>query len=545
MFGFLKKWKIPLLLIALMPFLWGAPFLWESLTQHPPVLISMSPSVAMPGDYIIIKGHNFGANRNNSGVFLGGDLLTLSSYRSWTDSQIEIQVPQLAPSGLVYINTSRGQSNPLVFTNHENIPEVLAENPLPGIPFLEGLSVNKGAIGQEIEISGENFGAARDQGGVHFAWGPSRDLEVGDSFVVLSDLEILEWTERRIVVRIPTGATSGNVFVSTARGQSNRVYLEVDELAGTKIFTGQTSFTIKIPVEVRVRRASGENSLYIWQPRLPVDALQKGLKVLSQARVPLFQDTQGYSLYRLDNLTSGQTVSLDMEIQFYRYGVEVQPKIDRIHDGYKANIEFYKHYTADDPRLFLANEQIKSLSRQVVGNERNPYLKALRIYNHILDQYKLESRLDRSDLLSALGNKNLSSWSASLLFVALCRTSQIASRPVAGYLVDDNGEPLRHYWAEFFIEGLGWLPVDPLMGSGEASLTGPKVADARRFYFGNTDSSRLATSKEFSVVRSMDTRGYLYPSSIPYSFQDFSHERVGDLDDFQIIWQDLVLEAVY
>jgi hypothetical protein len=65
------------------------------------------------------------------------------------------------------------------------------------------------------------------------------------------------------------------------------------------------------------------------------------------------------------------------------------------------------------------------------------------------------------------------------------------SRPVAGYVVDDLGQSHRHYWAEFYLESFGWVPVDPYLGDGQKYGGFPMEEDVMSYYFGNLDKDLL------------------------------------------------------
>ncbi len=51
------------------------------------------------------------------------------------------------------------------------------------------------------------------------------------------------------------------------------------------------------------------------------------------------------------------------------------------------------------------------------------------------------------------------------LLIALCRSLQIPARYISGYLHDSDRPPdaivASHAWAEVFLEGRGWLGLDP------------------------------------------------------------------------------------
>jgi transglutaminase-like putative cysteine protease len=49
-------------------------------------------------------------------------------------------------------------------------------------------------------------------------------------------------------------------------------------------------------------------------------------------------------------------------------------------------------------------------------------------------------------------------------------------------------------WAEFFIENLGWIPVDPTLGQ-----TTPGNPGKPDYYFGSMDNQRVILNKGFNI----------------------------------------------
>jgi transglutaminase superfamily protein len=71
----------------------------------------------------------------------------------------------------------------------------------------------------------------------------------------------------------------------------------------------------------------------------------------------------------------------------------------------------------------------------------------------------------------------------SSLLAALCRARRIAARLVRGYLLYPKG-PCWHYWAEFWDDSRGWVPVDTIA----ASLSvGGRDRRWRDYFFGQLD----------------------------------------------------------
>ena len=46
-----------------------------------------------------------------------------------------------------------------------------------------------------------------------------------------------------------------------------------------------------------------------------------------------------------------------------------------------------------------------------------------------------------------------------------------------------------HVWAEFYLQNIGWIPVDPTIGQD----------DNKDYFFGNLDNKRLVMSKGYNV----------------------------------------------
>ena len=79
------------------------------------------------------------------------------------------------------------------------------------------------------------------------------------------------------------------------------------------------------------------------------------------------------------------------------------------------------------------------------------------------------------------------------MFFILCQRTGIPARRCAGFVFSPSKENEQatsvsgHNWAEFYVEGIGWIPVDPTMGD---------KADVRKqYYLGNIDNGRLCISK--------------------------------------------------
>lgn len=162
---------------------------------------------------------------------------------------------------------------------------------------------------------------------------------------------------------------------------------------------------------------------------------------------------------------------------------------DRIKDYNKKSIEyklFTRHREQDRIPLFI-DQRIIRLSNAIVGREKNPYYQAKKIYAWLMKkdinvglvhgdtvrdplQYLLRKRVGHCGMVSAF-------------FVALCRAQGIPSRLVNGCLLFLSRAG-NHAWAEFYLSGYGWIPVD--VGDGwMCSMGGNPNSYYYQYYFGN------------------------------------------------------------
>ena len=78
----------------------------------------------------------------------------------------------------------------------------------------------------------------------------------------------------------------------------------------------------------------------------------------------------------------------------------------------------------------------------------------------------------------------------SALFIAFCRAKGIPARAVVGYWAE-TGNDQTHVWAEFYLQEIGWIPVDATIGQQRPA--------ERAYYFGNMDNQRIILSKGFNI----------------------------------------------
>jgi len=516
-----------------------------------PVISSIDPKIGNMGDIITLRGRNFGESREGAYVSIAGIKPTNSSYYTWQDDLILLRIPESGESGLVYVHVKGRKSNGVLFSNSAAVPRPVEGEDTGMEPKIAVVSPQSGAPGTLVAISGNNFGASRENSGVFFSW-DYESLSINPyvvtepEFIEVSETELgyESWNAHEIRVRLPDGAVSGSMKIKTPNGESRSVFFDVTGKPGYKNFKDKRSYTISYSVDVKINEATRPNTLYLWIPMPITSASQRNVKLVSRSAEPFMENYRGVSLFKLDNLTANSTHTINLSFNVEVYAVETGMRPVTIRQG-KSPI--HTAYTQSTNLIPADNSQIKSIVANITGKEQNPYTKARLLYDWIIKNITIvETPIANSNAVSALGQKKADSYSAALLFTAMARAAKLPCIPVAGVLINRQSQTLRHYWAEIWLDDFGWLPVDPVLGAGAAPASYiNKETDLVNYYFGGTDSQRITFSRGELHLSQMGSRGRLVSHTQSYSLQNIWEEASGGLESYSSLWGDIIIRGTY
>jgi transglutaminase-like putative cysteine protease len=539
-------------------------YFFSGCIEKTPVITFIDPSIGRMGDALTIVGSGFGDERNDSFITIAGTSPTTSSYLSWSDKEITVRLPEFGEAGLVYVHRGQKKSNAALFANLLTLPEAVSDSKIGIGPEISSIEPSSAPIGSLITIQGNNFGASRESGGVFFAW--SEETMAGAQAITPPDfVEVFQselgyesWSEREIRVRIPDGAISGNLEVRTARGNSRPVYFEITGKPGTKIFKDKKTYTVSYYAEIKVEKAEIPNALYIWMPRPELSASQRNVTLLSRSSAPFVDNYRGTSLFQFHDNPSGTNLEVTLSYETDVYTVETNIRNTAI---VRLNKPSPMGSAVSLPSANIPSEDqaVRTQVRTIIGNERLPYPKAQRIYNWLVSNVKIQAEpvlaetvsdnvTESGDLqtgaLQALETKTADSFSASLLFCALARAAEIPAQPVAGVIIDRWGNAAKHYWAEFWLDGFGWVPLDPALGAGASPPEFNLREDHASYYFGNLDNQRIAFSRGEHFLPQMTPRGKLAFRDREYSLQNIWEEAVEGIESYSSLWSDVTITGM-
>jgi transglutaminase-like putative cysteine protease len=162
---------------------------------------------------------------------------------------------------------------------------------------------------------------------------------------------------------------------------------------------------------------------------------------------------------------------------------------------YDTTSQVYGKFTEERPPHIIFSDNIRELSQQIVGDEKNPVNIVRKIYQWIDKNIPWASALEYSTFKCipeyVLENRHGDCGMQSLLFITLARYNGIPAKWQSGWYIfpDDTN---MHDWAEIFYEGAGWVPVDQSFG-----LIDSDDEEIKWFYTQGIDPFRLIINDDY------------------------------------------------
>lgn len=141
-------------------------------------------------------------------------------------------------------------------------------------------------------------------------------------------------------------------------------------------------------------------------------------------------------------------------------------------------------------KLVTISPRVRKLADEITAGKKTPLEQARAIYDYLVVTMKYDKTIPgwgKGDTERACDIKAGNCTDFHSLFISLARAKGIPARFVIGFPLTAKDGMVKgyHCWAEFWLDGKGWIPVD----ASEASKSSdPKV---RAFLFGNLDADRV------------------------------------------------------
>jgi Transglutaminase-like superfamily len=130
--------------------------------------------------------------------------------------------------------------------------------------------------------------------------------------------------------------------------------------------------------------------------------------------------------------------------------------------------------------LDSANEKVKALAKEIVGDEKDSWRQAQRIEKWVHDHMKVSTAVDYIPASHTVADLRGDCRQYAMLTAALCRAAKLPARTALGLVYDKDtvkGPVLAfHMWTEVWVEGQ-WMDIDAVWGEGGVGADHLKITD--------------------------------------------------------------------
>ena len=251
----------------------------------------------------------------------------------------------------------------------------------------------------------------------------------------------------------------------------------------------------QLSYEVRLPAIPPEaKEIRVWVPLAVSDQHQKIRRRVIQVPYPyrVTKDPQYGNGILFIALRPPLPPSLELSVQYEAEVRENRPLPGKAAATTPAAVQRRMALHLSSNRLMVVDDKVRRLARQITASAHTPAEKAEAIYRYVIGWMRYDKETPgwgKGDTLRACetGAGNCTDFHS--LFISLARASGVPARFTIGLPVPEKPEgdiPGYHCWAEFYLDGAGWVPVD----ASEAWKHREKMS----YFFGTYDPNRLAVS---------------------------------------------------
>jgi transglutaminase-like putative cysteine protease len=263
----------------------------------------------------------------------------------------------------------------------------------------------------------------------------------------------------------------------------------------------------------------GTARFMLWLPLPPQNEHQKIRGIQIESTVPHSEGREseyGNSYVLFQPTRAQQEEGFDAAIHFVATRFEHKVPLDSPSAKLVTmnNPSDLQRYLKPD-KLVPLNGVIADLAKEHTAGDTTTLAKARHIYDYVLATMRYDKSGEgwgRGDAVWACTSKRGNCTDFHSLFIGMMRASGIPARFEIGFPLPESkteGEiPGYHCWAEFYLNGTGWVPID----ASEASKNPAK----RDYFFGAHDVNRVFFTSGRDIRLSPEQHGeplnyFIYP----------------------------------
>jgi transglutaminase-like putative cysteine protease len=245
---------------------------------------------------------------------------------------------------------------------------------------------------------------------------------------------------------------------------------------------------------------AGAARLDIWIP-LPAENSHQSLTAINvESPFPMSvqHDADFGNAYLYASISKPQQTSVTIKVRFQVERSEIRNRSLAPIANWNPAPATVERFLKPD-RLVSISPRIWKLSDKITAGQATNEAKAKAIYDYVVNNMTYDKSVPgwgNGDTERACDIKKGNCTDFHSLFISLARAAKIPTRFVIGFPLKNDAKGTvegYHCWAEFYLAGHGWVPVD----ASEASKS--QDPERRKYLFANLDPDRI----EFTIGRDL------------------------------------------
>jgi len=241
---------------------------------------------------------------------------------------------------------------------------------------------------------------------------------------------------------------------------------------------------------------AGTNELKVWIP-LPVS---RGAQTVSDVQIDSPYKWTRHKDARFGNEYAFATIAnpgTEVTVSVNFKATRREELGERPFETAASKAELDRALRAD--KLVTLSPRVKKLADEITAGKTTPMDQAHAIYDYLVTNMtydKVQPGWGHGDTERACDIKKGNCTDFHSLFMSLARAKGIPARFVIGFPLTAKDGTVKgyHCWAEFYVKGKGWIPVDASDASKSTDV------NVRNYLFGNLDPNRV----QFTVGRDLE-----------------------------------------
>ncbi len=270
--------------------------------------------------------------------------------------------------------------------------------------------------------------------------------------------------------------------------------------------------TVDLAYDIEVTPPAASGPVSVWIP-LPVeDTHQQVLSTEIESPVDYTVQAEGEYGNRMLHLrvdALDEALSLTLRFRVRRHEVRAD------FEGASTTLGAPLGRWLEPDRLVPLDQRIRSIALEATEGATTPLERARRVYDYVVDTMSYDKSgtgWGQGDIYWACDARSGNCTDFHALFIGLNRSVGIPATFEIGFPLPPDRRHGQiegyHCWAQFFLAGVGWVPVD----TSEAN----KFPEMREYFFGAHDAHRILFTKGRDVTLAPPQQGpplnyFIYP----------------------------------